>query len=97
MQNMCNNIAKIYTTSVIINILKINSGIKESTQNVIVHILKTVMEQNHIQFEQKCYKQTEKPWVPQTSAKLAEANIQNIEHKRTYSIVIKHQIIGYFI
>jgi hypothetical protein len=31
------------------------------------------------------------------SAILPEANIQNIEHKQTYSILIKHEIIGYSI
>jgi hypothetical protein len=32
-----------------------------------------------------------------TLAILAETNIQNIEHKQTYPIVIKYQILGYFI
>jgi hypothetical protein len=31
-----------------------------------------------------------------TSAVLAEAYIQNMEHKQIYQILIKHQIIGYF-
>jgi hypothetical protein len=31
-----------------------------------------------------------------TSAILAEAYIQNMEHKQIYPILTKHQIIGYF-
>jgi hypothetical protein len=56
------------------------------------------MEQIYFPFEEKYYKQTDcLAMGAPTSAILAEEDIQNIEHKRTYPILIKHQIIGYFI
>jgi hypothetical protein len=59
MEIMYTNITKIDTTNTIVNKLKINSGFNENTQNEIVHILKTVMEQNNFQFEKKYYKQSD--------------------------------------
>jgi hypothetical protein len=62
-------------TNIIINILKINSGIDEDIQNEIVdlHVLEAAMEQNDFQFEQKYYKQTEGLAMrAPTSAVLAE-------------------------
>jgi hypothetical protein len=86
---MYTNIPKIDIRDIIANILKINSGINET-----IHILKTVKERNHFQFEQKYYEQTNgQSMRAPTSAILAEAYIQNMEHKQMYSISTKHQII----
>jgi hypothetical protein len=85
------NIPKIGTMDIITNMPKINSIISETIQNEIIHIV------NYFQFEQKHYKQTD--WLAvgaATSAILAEAYIQNMEHKQIYQIIIKHQIIVYF-
>jgi dTDP-glucose pyrophosphorylase len=68
------------------NIPKINPGITESSQKEITHIIETVIEQN-FQFEQKYYKETDGlPTGAHTSAILAEAYIQHMEHKQIYQI-----------
>jgi hypothetical protein len=54
------------------------------------------MEWNCFHFEQQHYKLTEglEMGAP-TSAVLAEAYFQHMEHKQLYSILMKYQIIGY--
>jgi hypothetical protein len=44
---------------IITNILTINSSINESIQNEIIHISKTVIEQNYFQFQEKYYKESD--------------------------------------
>jgi hypothetical protein len=56
-----------------------------------------VTEQNHFQFDQQYYKQTEGlAMAAPTSAILAETYMQHMEHKQIYPILTKHKIIGYF-
>jgi Tfp pilus assembly pilus retraction ATPase PilT len=82
-ENMYTNIPRIEATDIITNTLKINSGINENSQKEIMHILKTIMEQNYFQFEQKYYKQTDGLAMgAPTSAVIAETYIQNMEHKQ---------------
>jgi hypothetical protein len=81
---------------IIANILKINSSINESIQNEIIHILKIALELNYFQLKRKYNKQTVGLAVGvATSAILAESDIQNMEHKQMYTILIEPQIIGY--
>jgi hypothetical protein len=50
-----------------------------------------------LQFKQKYFKQTDGLALgAPTSAILAEAYIQNMEHKQIYAILTKRQIIGHF-
>jgi hypothetical protein len=68
-----------------------------TNQKEIINILKAVMEQNYIQFDQQYYKQTEglAMGAPR-SAILAEVYIQYVEHKQLSPVLMKYQIIGYF-
>jgi hypothetical protein len=94
---ICTNIPKIDTKDIITRIPKINFGINEHSQKEIIHILETAMQQNYFQFEEKYYKQTDGLAVgAPTSAILAKAYTQNMEHKQIHQILIKHEIIGYF-
>jgi hypothetical protein len=80
------SIGRVYRAvpDIITNIPKIKSDINENSQKEIIHILEIVMEQNYFQFEQKYYKQTHGPaMAAPTPAILAEAYIQNMEHKYT--------------
>jgi hypothetical protein len=94
-ENMYTNIPKSYVIN-INNILKTISEIVKTNQKEIMHILKTVMEQNYFKFEQY-YKQMEGLAMDApTSAILAKTYIQHVEHKQIYPSLIKYQIIGYF-
>jgi hypothetical protein len=70
--------------------------ITKTNQKDIIHLLKSVMEQNYFQFNQQYCKQTEglAMGVP-TSAILDEVYIQHMEHKQLCPNLEKHQIIGY--
>jgi hypothetical protein len=94
---MYTNIPAVDTITIITNILEDNPRIDVSKQKEIIHILKTVTEQNYFQFDQQYYKQTEGLAMgAPTSAILAETYIQYMEHEQIYPILIKHKIIGYF-
>jgi hypothetical protein len=54
---MYTNIPKIGIINIINTILE-NSGIETNIQKEIIHILRTVIEQNYLQFNQEYYKQT---------------------------------------
>jgi hypothetical protein len=54
------------------------------------------MGKNYFQFEQKYYKQKDGLSMGAPTSALAEAYIQYMEHKQTYPILIKHQLIKYF-
>jgi hypothetical protein len=72
-ENMYINIPKSDVISIINNILKTNPEIAETKQKEIIHILKTVTEQNYFQFDQQYYKQPEGLAMgAPTSAVLAE-------------------------
>jgi hypothetical protein len=61
--------------------------ITKTNQKEIINILKTVMEQNYLQFYQQYYKQTEGLAMgAPTLAILAEVYIQYMEHKQLYPI-----------
>jgi hypothetical protein len=66
------------------------------TNKTEINMLRTIMEQIYFPFDQQYYRQTE--WLSMgapTSAILAEAYLQYVEHKQLYSILMKCQIIGY--
>jgi hypothetical protein len=77
------NIPKTESINIIADILKRNSNTSHNNQNEIIHILKTIMEQNYFQFEQEFYTQTDGLAMgAPTSAIISEAYIQNIEHNK---------------
>jgi hypothetical protein len=58
-ENIYTNIPKREIINVINNVLENNTEILLSIRNEIIHILKTILEQNYFQFDQQYYKQTE--------------------------------------
>jgi hypothetical protein len=94
---MYTNTPKLEIIDIINNIMENDPEITKTTQEEIINILKSVMEQNYFQFNEQYYRQTEGLAVgATTSAILAEVYIQYMEHKQLYPILIKDQIIGYF-
>jgi hypothetical protein len=72
---------------------------RAETTNIIHNILKTkqTTKQNYFQFQQHYFKETEGLAMgAPPSAILAEAYIQNMEHKQIYPVLLNHKIIGYF-
>jgi hypothetical protein len=63
----------------VVNVLENNTGVKKTTQNEIIHILKMILEQNYFQFDQQYYSQTEGLAMGAPTSKiLAEVYIQYI-------------------
>jgi hypothetical protein len=86
-----------FLISIINNILQNNHEIEDKIKTEITHTLKTVIDQNYFQFDLEYYKQNDGLAMgAPTSAILAEAYIQNMEHTQIYRIVKTHQIIAYF-
>jgi hypothetical protein len=76
-ENIYTNIPRTETTDIVTSIPKINSGYNENSPKEVIHILKSVMEQNYFQFEQTL--QTDGLAMGSTaSAIIAEAYIQNM-------------------
>jgi hypothetical protein len=95
-KNMYTNIPKEDIINIINNILNNNIEIQSNIQNEIIHILKTIMEQNYFQFDQKYYKQVEGLAMgAPTSATLAETFTQHTEHLYSYPILKTQKIIAY--
>jgi hypothetical protein len=95
--NMYTNIPKAESTNITANILKRNLNTGDNNQKEIIDMLQTMTEQNYFQFEQKFYKQTDGLAMgAPTLAITSEADIQNMGHKQIFSILVKHQIAGYF-
>jgi hypothetical protein len=85
--NMYKNIPRKDITHIINNILDNNNKIQVNNQKEITCILKTVMEQNYFQFDQKYYKQTEGLAMGAPSAIVAEIFIQHMDHKHLHPIL----------
>jgi hypothetical protein len=93
---MYTNIPRKDIINIINNILDNNVEIQSNIRKDIIYILKTMMEQNYFQFDQKYYKQMEGLAMgAPTSAILAETFIQHMEHKYTYPI-LNTQIFAYY-
>jgi hypothetical protein len=94
---MYTNIPKKHIINIINNILENNTEIQSKIRREIIYILKVIIEQNHFQFDQKYYKQTEGLAMgATTSAVLAETFIQHMEHEYLYPILIAYEIIAYY-
>jgi hypothetical protein len=69
----------------ITNVLENNIEIEGSTRKEIMHIMRIIMRQNYLQFDQQYYEQTEGlAMEAPISAPLAEIFIQYMEHKYIY-------------
>jgi hypothetical protein len=91
------NIPTTEVINIIKNIMETDLEIVKATQDEIIKILRTIIGQNYFQFNEQHYKQIEGLAMgAPTSAILAEAYIQHMEHTQLYPILIKHQIMGYF-
>jgi hypothetical protein len=96
-ENMYAHIPRKDIINIISNILDNNAEIQSNIRKEITHILKTVMEQNYFQFDQKYYKHMEGLAMGSpTSAILAETFVQHMEHKYIYPILKTQQIIAYY-
>jgi hypothetical protein len=94
---MYTNIPKTDTTNIINNILRNNHETNNNTREEIMHLVHLVTEQNYFQFDKQYYKETEGLAMgDSTSAILAEAYIQHIEHTQIYSILTKQKSIAYY-
>jgi hypothetical protein len=94
---MYTHIPKVAIINIVNTVTKNNHEIDENIQKGIIHILKTVLEQNYFQVDQEYYKQTDGLAVgAPTSSILAETSIQHMEHTQIYPILIKQQIAAYF-
>jgi hypothetical protein len=65
----------------------------KTNEKGIINILKAAVEENYFQFDQQYYKQTGCFYIRYISRSIH----QYMEHKQIYPILMKHQIIGYFI
>jgi hypothetical protein len=96
-ENMYTNIRKIGIINTINTIIENNHEIYRNDQKEIIHILKTVQEQNYFRVDQEYYKQTDRlALASPTSSILAQTYTEHMEHTQTYPILIKQQIVAYF-
>jgi hypothetical protein len=87
-ENMYTNIPRNSLINIVKNILQHNYEIEEKTKVIIIHILKSILDQNYSQFDLGYYKQNDGLAMgAPTSAILAETYIQNIEHAQIYHIL----------
>jgi hypothetical protein len=77
-------------------VIKSHLGTETNVQKEIIQMLRTVIEQNHFQFDQEYCKQPNGLAMGAPTSILAETYIQYMEHTQIYPILIKQLIIAYF-